>query len=87
VRAPEESARAARVPLGRGLTGCAERNLFLTPKLGGAALFSALVAGQLAAAALIDHFGLMGYPVQPFSSSRALGIALLLAGALLVLRR
>lgn len=59
----------------------------LTPRLGAAALFAALVAGQLTAAAVIDHFGLVGYPVLPFSSSRAVGIVLLLAGALLVLRR
>ncbi|MFY0562789.1 DMT family transporter [Archangium lansingense] len=61
--------------------------VLLTPRLGAAALFAALVAGQLAAAALIDHFGLVGYPELPFSASRAVGIVLLLAGALLVLRR
>lgn len=61
--------------------------LILVPRLGAAALFAAVVAGQLSMATLIDHFGLVGYPALPVSASRLLGLVLLAVGALLVLRR
>ncbi|MEZ4614164.1 MAG: DMT family transporter [Caldilineaceae bacterium] len=37
-------------------------------------------------AAILDHFGLFGTPVQPIDLQRIAGIALLLVGAWLVLR-
>lgn len=61
--------------------------ILLAPRLGAAALFAGMVAGQLTTAAAIDHFGLVGYPAVPLSWPRVLGVVLLVAGALLVLRR
>ena len=46
-----------------------------------------LVAGQLAAGAAIDRYGLFGFERIALSWPRALGIALLAAGAALTLKR
>lgn len=43
-----------------------------------------LVVSQVVAATLIDHFGLLGSPVVLMDWKRALGICLLVAGALLI---
>ncbi len=59
-------------------------SLFLVPRIGVAALAAFIIAGQLAAAALIDHFGLLGVPVHELHLWRGVGIVLLFAGALLV---
>ena len=59
----------------------------LTPKLGAAAFIAAIVAGQLASSILLDHFAWMDLQRQPITIGRALGVALVFAGALLVSRR
>lgn len=59
-------------------------SLFLVPRIGVAALAAFIIAGQLTAAALIDHFGLLGVPVHELHLWRGIGIVLLFAGALLV---
>ncbi|MGH2676217.1 MAG: DMT family transporter [Actinomycetota bacterium] len=46
-----------------------------------------LITGQLAASLLIDSMGLFGMDRVPVSATRLAGLALLLAGGLLVLRR
>lgn len=57
---------------------------FTVPRIGVGAAMAFVIAGQLLAAAALDHFGLLGLQVQPISAMRALGIAMLLGGALLV---
>lgn len=57
---------------------------FTVPKIGIGAATAFVIAGQLTAAALFDHFGLLGIHEQPLSMLRMLGIALLLVGAMLV---
>jgi bacterial/archaeal transporter family-2 protein len=59
-------------------------SLFLVPRIGIAALAAFIIAGQLTAAAVIDHYGLFGVPVIELHLWRAVGIVLLFAGALLV---
>ena len=54
--------------------------LTITPLLGVAYFFSAIVAGQMIAAALIDHFGLYGVAVRQMSSLRFFGLLLSTAG-------
>lgn len=44
------------------------------------------VAFQLITSAILDHYGLMGAQVIPMSATRILGLALLLAGAALVVK-
>ena len=59
-------------------------SLWLAPRIGAAAFFSWFVAGQLVAALLMDHFGLMNLPQEPISLVRLAGVALAIAGAILV---
>jgi transporter family-2 protein len=59
----------------------------LGPRIGGMTMVALAITGQLMAALAVDHFGVLGYPQIPVSSTRLLGAALLLAGALLVMRR
>ncbi|MEM7227567.1 MAG: DMT family transporter [Planctomycetota bacterium] len=60
--------------------------LIAAPKLGAALLIGSFVLGQLLSSAIIDHRGLVGYPVQPLSWLRAAGIALLFIGVVLIER-
>ncbi|MDP9376224.1 MAG: DMT family transporter [Actinomycetota bacterium] len=54
--------------------------------LGAGGVTAATIAGQLAMSVLIDHFGLLGLPRAQLNASRVLGIALLAAGAFLIVR-
>ena len=56
------------------------------PKIGTANLVSLSVAGQLLAAIVLDHYGLMGFSIHPANGWRLLGTALIIAGVLLVVR-
>lgn len=56
------------------------------PRIGVGTLLTAAVAGQLAAALILDHFGLLGLERTPASAVRILGIALVFVGAVLVRR-
>lgn len=58
--------------------------IVLTPRLGATLTFSLVVAGQLIMAVALDHFGLLGVPVQAISWPRILGIALVTAGVVLI---
>lgn len=56
------------------------------PKIGTANLVSLSVAGQLLAAVVLDHYGLLGFALHPANGWRLLGMALIVAGVLLVVR-
>ena len=56
----------------------------IAPKLGATTMLALILAGQLVASVIFDHFGLLGYPVHPLTPGRLFGIALLVAGAALV---
>jgi transporter family-2 protein len=55
-------------------------------QLGAASLLALALAGQLAMAVVIDHFGWLGLPENPISWVRVAGIGLLAAGAWLITR-
>ena len=57
------------------------------PRIGVVATSAFLIAAQFALAAVIDRYGWFGVERVAFSWSRVLGIALLVAGAALTLRR
>ncbi len=59
-------------------------SLFLVPRIGVAALAAFVIAGQLTAAAVLDHYGLFGMPVHEINLWRIVGIVMLFAGAMLV---
>lgn len=58
--------------------------IVLAPKLGAAALLAAIVAGQMVASLMLDHYGLLGFPVAPVSPLRILAVLLIVAGVLLL---
>jgi transporter family-2 protein len=60
---------------------------FSPSRIGVFATIGLLIAGQLAMGALIDAFGLFGVEKIPLNVARLSGLALLGAGALLVLKR
>lgn len=57
-----------------------------TPKIGAGAFFATLIAAQLAAALLIDHFGLIGLETKPANLIRIAGVVLLVIGAWMVVK-
>ena len=61
-------------------------SIFTVPKLGAATLMTLLILGQLTASVVLDHFGVLSDQIRPFSWQRGLGVAMLFAGALLVVR-
>ncbi|WP_231409594.1 DMT family transporter [Ralstonia solanacearum] len=56
----------------------------VTPKLGAGGFLVCVVAGQILAAVLVDHFGWMGLMPKPINLARAAGVVLILAGVLMV---
>jgi bacterial/archaeal transporter family-2 protein len=60
---------------------------FAGPRIGALATIALLIAGQLALGVLIDAYGWFAVERIPVAWSRLAGVALLFAGALLVLKR
>lgn len=58
--------------------------ILLLPSLGAATLIALVVAGQMATAIMLDHFGAFGLASHPVSVSRLAGAALLIAGVVLI---
>jgi len=59
---------------------------YAAPKIGLASLITIGIAGQIATALLLDHFGALGLPRDPLSVGRAAGALLVIAGVVLVSR-
>ncbi|MET9230006.1 DMT family transporter [Lentzea sp. NPDC003310] len=68
--------------------GCAAAyvtaTFLLIPEIGAAVTVALTVTGQQVASAVVDHFGLFRMPRRPFTAARGTGLALLVAGSLLV---
>lgn len=58
----------------------------LAPRLGAATLVAAVVAGQMVASLVLDHFGWVGFPEHPVSGIRLVGAGLVILGVVLVQR-
>ena len=61
-------------------------SIVLIPRLGAATTVGLLLTGQVIASITIDHFGLLGVPVQPASIPRLLGAVLIIIGVVIVQR-
>ncbi|MEM1071386.1 MAG: DMT family transporter [Planctomycetota bacterium] len=59
-------------------------SLVLAPRLGAATLVAGIVTGQLIGSIVIDHYGWVGFAKQPVTWPRALGVALLITGVLVM---
>jgi bacterial/archaeal transporter family-2 protein len=55
-------------------------------ELGATTLLALALAGQLATALVIDHFGWLGMPVNPITLTRVTGVVLLAIGVWLIAR-
>ena len=60
--------------------------LFAVPTLGSASVIVLFILGQLLASVVLNHLGTMGIAVHPVSLLRLGGVALVLCGAVLVIR-
>ena len=56
----------------------------VAPALGFALFFVCIIAGQLGGSTLVDQLGVFGLPVKPASTMKLAGLAMVLAGAVLV---
>ena len=56
------------------------------PRLGVAMTITLMVAGQLIISLILDHFGAFGVPQSPVNLGRIAGVALVIAGVILVRR-
>lgn len=54
--------------------------------IGAGGVAAATITGQLTMSVLIDRLGVLGLAEQPITASRAVGVALLLAGTFLIVR-
>jgi len=71
-----------------GLLGAAfiTMNACVTPRLGLATTFLLVLAGQLAASLVIDHYGWVTGTPKPASPAMVVGVGLVAVGALFVIR-
>jgi len=58
----------------------------LAPRLGAATLIASIVAGQMLASLVLDHFGWVGFAPHPISPARLAGAMLVIAGVVLIRR-
>ncbi|MGD9479087.1 UNVERIFIED_ORG: DMT family transporter [Roseateles sp. XES5] len=58
--------------------------IFLTPRIGAAAVMAFAVSGQLLAGILLDRMGFLGMAVREVSMGRIAGAVLLVGGALMI---
>ena len=58
--------------------------IILVPKLGATTMVTTVLAGQMFASLLLDHFGLLGYPLHPVSLGRIAGVVLVCLGVWLI---
>ncbi|MDP4002472.1 DMT family transporter [Methylobacterium sp. NEAU K] len=82
---------AARIPWwawSGGLFGAIYIGLaiLLVPQIGAGTFLALLVTGQMLASVIFDHFGWIGLAQRPIDVSRALGVALLIGGVILIRR-
>jgi transporter family-2 protein len=73
--------------IGGVLGACYVSTILVTVRaLGAGGVVAAAIAGQLAASLLVDQFGLLGVDKDPISAMKVIGVLLLAAGTLLVVR-
>jgi bacterial/archaeal transporter family-2 protein len=58
--------------------------LSLAPVIGVGGFIAALVAGQMMASLILDHYGLVGLAVRPLTALRALGGLMIIGGVVLI---
>src|SRR5262245_37295396 len=59
-------------------------SIVVGPRIGAAALLAVVVAGQMVASLVLDHYALLGMPHSPVSPTRLIGVLLVVGGVILV---
>jgi transporter family-2 protein len=59
----------------------------LGPRLSAAAFLALTLVGQMVAALVVDHYGAIGFPENPVTPWRVIGVVLLIVGVVLIMRR
>ena len=59
-------------------------SIMAAPKIGAALLISLVVAGQMTAAILLDHYGALGFPQHSINWGRIAGAFMLVGGVILI---
>lgn len=62
-------------------------SLLIAPRLGATRWLALVLAGQITLSLLLDHFGWLGFNKQTISPARLLGVACVVLGVVLVMRR
>jgi transporter family-2 protein len=60
--------------------------ILLVPRFGAATYLVLNLAGQMITALILDHYGLLGFPVQRISLLRVAGAILIIAGVIMIRR-
>lgn len=60
--------------------------IILAPLLGAATMIGLIIAGQMLASIILDHFGLVGFPVHTLNVWRIVGAIFLIFGVVLIQR-
>ena len=68
-----------------GITGAiyVATSLAIIPRIGAGSFIVCVIAGQMATALLLDHFGLLGLEIKPITMGRAMGVSLMFVGLLI----
>lgn len=82
---------ALEVPLWAWLGGLAgvifiTAALMLTPRLGTTGFVACVIAGQMVAALIIDHYGLLGLTIREANPGRLVGVLAIFAGVIIIQR-
>jgi bacterial/archaeal transporter family-2 protein len=60
--------------------------LIVVSRIGAANMFVLIIAGQLATAVIMDHFGVLGVKENPMNLQKLIGLVLVICGAYIVNR-
>ena len=58
--------------------------VMVAPRLGAVNMLTYLIAGQMLASLILDHYGLVGFPQHSMNLWRVLGVVFLVAGVVLI---
>ncbi|MFA6810855.1 MAG: DMT family transporter [Desulfoplanes sp.] len=58
--------------------------VIVAPRLGAVNMLTFLIAGQMLASLILDHYGVVGFPVHHLNAWRVLGVLFLVVGVTLI---
>lgn len=61
-------------------------SVILAPRLGATTMLALFITGQMIVSLILDHYGVIGYPVRTINLPRVLGALMLVGGVVLVQR-